>query len=176
MWAVRRRLLELCGGCSGCTCPRFFSDKFHLELLGQRQQHWPTFAACRGARQPPGLELTDPPAQPSHDYVLTSAHLNPHRSLRWSPPSLPTAAARRPEVVGTLPRPLPPPPASPPPTEAPRSRYAYLACVHVRHACTCIVPLTGPHYLTLTAATLHWPRVPTVPGPCAHTYRVPAGA
>ena len=56
------------------------------------------------------------------------------------------------------------------------NRGTLILCVHVRHAWTCIEPLTGPHYLTLTAATLHWPRVSTVPGPCAHTYRVPTGA
>ena len=68
-------------GSSGCTCPRFFSDKFHLEHLDHRRQRGPTFAACRGARQPPGLELSAPPPQPPHGHALTGAHSYPPRSL-----------------------------------------------------------------------------------------------
>ena len=63
--------------------------------------------------------------------------LLPSQVARWSPPSPPTAAARSPEVVGALARPLPPPPASPPPTEASRARCARAARVHMSCACTC---------------------------------------
>ena len=48
-------------------------------------------------------------------------------------------------------------------------------CVHMRHACTRILPLTNPYSFTLSAAALHWPRMHTVPGPSAFAYHVPAG-
>ena len=63
------RRLELCGGCSGCTCPRChrmrLSDKCHLELRGYHQQHGPLLTAWEGSQLPWDLERSDPPlAQP----------------------------------------------------------------------------------------------------------------
>jgi hypothetical protein len=57
VWQCRR---ALCGGCSGCTCPGFVPDKFHLELLDQRRRPGPTFTASEGAPRPPELEISAP--------------------------------------------------------------------------------------------------------------------
>ena len=81
LWTIRRCRLDCCGGCLGCTCPRFFSDKFHLEILDHRGQLRPTFKASNGAQQPLGLKLCDPLAQPSRVHVLTGAHSYPDRPL-----------------------------------------------------------------------------------------------
>ena len=46
--------------------------KFHLELSTDLNNQ-----GQQGARQPPRLELSDPPAQPPYNHVLTSTLLNP---------------------------------------------------------------------------------------------------
>ena len=36
---------------SGCTCPRYFSDKFHLEYIDLRHRPGPTFWGYEGAQR-----------------------------------------------------------------------------------------------------------------------------
>ena len=90
MWAVWRCRLERCGGCSGCTCPRFFSDKFHFENLDHHHQLGAAFhgvgrcaAAAKARTQRPSCPATPRPR----------AHLGPllpSQVARWSPPAPPT--------------------------------------------------------------------------------------
>ena len=40
---------DSCGGYSGCTCPRYFSDKFDLEFIDLRHQPGPSFLPYQGA-------------------------------------------------------------------------------------------------------------------------------
>ena len=86
--------------------------------------------------------------------LLPSSTLQPRADLgpllplqvtQSSPPSSPTAAARSLAATGTLPHPLPPPPAFTRSVEASRLRCARAVCVHMRHACTRILPLTNPY-------------------------------
>ena len=86
--------------------------------------------------------------------LLPSSTLQPRADLgpllplqvtQSSPPSSPTAAARSLAATGTLPHPLPPPPTSTRSVEASRVRCARAVCVHMRHACTRILPLTNPY-------------------------------
>ena len=67
--------------CSGCTCPGFLPDKFHLEQLDDRQQQRQNFWALPGARPPSWHEhtVTLLPAAPRS--MLTGALSDPHRSL-----------------------------------------------------------------------------------------------
>ena len=64
----RRSLPPATAGGSGVRLPGGGSVDYYL------------FTALQGAWQPPRLELSDPPAQPSHDHVPTWALSFPHRS------------------------------------------------------------------------------------------------
>ena len=65
----RRSLPPAIAGGSGVRLPGGGSMDYYL------------FTASQGAWLKPGLELSNPLAQPSLDHVLTSTFLNPHRSL-----------------------------------------------------------------------------------------------
>ena len=68
----------------------------------------------------------------------------PCQVARSSPPSPPTAAARRLAVTGAQLRLWPRPAPSPPPEEVLRARYAYAVRVHARRAHACTLSLTYP--------------------------------
>ena len=131
--------------------------------------------ASEGEPPPPELALCALPTLPAPQSRANRSPLLPSQVAQSSPPSPAAAAARRPETVASLPRPLPPPPASRGVPDASRSRCACAVHVHAYCGCTCTLPQTDPSKLTLTTATLRRPRVHTVSGPCAPACSAPAG-
>ena len=128
-------------GCSDGTCPRFFWDKFHLEHPDHHPQPGSAFLGVGRCAAAPSARTQRPFCPATSQPCADRSPLLPLQVAQWSPPSPTTATAPRPEIVGTLSRPFPPPPASLPPAEASRARYACAVCVHMWRACTCIVPL-----------------------------------
>lgn len=110
---------------------------------------------AEGVRHREGSKIRRP-SRPASPRPVPS----PASQVTRSPPPPTTTAALRPEVLGLLPRPLT--------TATPRRRLeARCACVvreHMCRACACILLLTNPNQLSLTATALHRPHVYTIPG------------
>ena len=134
-------------GCSGCTCPGFFPDKFHLELPDDHHQRAPTLRGVGRCVAAAGLELSAPLFQPHRVHVLIRCLLLPSQVAPSSPHSPLTTAARWSEVMGLLLLPLPPSQTSPRSVEASRARCARAVHVHVCCACTCTSSLSDQYQL-----------------------------